>query len=80
MENNGIDSIEYWESYKNGLQWHLHNKRKLKYFTKEIGNQKNPIGEIDLNISFDEEKALRDEIDRVNLYINLLRSIKKSKP
>lgn len=79
MDPLDIETVEYWEKYLNGLQYHLCRREKGKYFPKLVGFPKKPIGETDLNITQTEERALRDEIERVRLYINLLKTIKKAR-
>lgn len=67
----GIESIEYWVNYRDGLEVVLSKNKKF------IWNKND--GEVDLFISGNESKELVDEIERVSLYINLLIAIKKNK-
>lgn len=75
MERPEIDKVLYWESYRSGLLFHLENRRKGKYFGREVGARKKSIGEIDLDFEHNDEKLIRDEIDRISIIINFLNKI-----
>jgi len=66
----GIESLEYWVNYRDGLEIILSNDKKNIWKKNE--------GEVDRVISGNEAKAIIDEIERVSLYINLLIAIKKN--
>ena len=79
MERPEIDTIAYWEDYRSGLSSHLERRKKGKYFSREIGQRKKAIGEIELDFERNDEKLITDEIDRIDILLSYLRAIKKWK-
>ena len=75
-----IKNIEYWENYRTGILSHLHTRKKGVCYPK-VSRNVNDIGcvEVITPINENDLHRLRKELSRINLIINVLKSIKKQK-
>jgi len=71
----GIDTLEYWENYLQGLLDTLHSREKGRFRIRAFWG---PDREIEEGLTWSDEARIYDEIKRVQMYINLLKAIKKA--
>tara|TARA_R110001599_G_scaffold84737_3_gene228011 strand:+ start:2748 stop:2996 length:249 start_codon:yes stop_codon:yes gene_type:complete len=70
----GIETLEYWEGYLTGLSNVVQSRTKGRFRTRP---HKAKDQEITEGLTWEDEAAIYGEMQRVRLYINLLKSIKK---
>lgn len=71
----GIEKVEYWENYLQGLLNTLATGVKGRYRRRAYWG---PDKEITEAVTWSDEKRIYDEIKRVQMYINLLKAIKRA--
>jgi len=71
----GIEKVEYWENYLQGLLDTLATGVKGRYRRRAYWG---PDKEITEAVTWSDEKRLYDEIKRVQMYINLLKAIQRA--
>ena len=67
--------LDYWRSYKAGLEAQLKQGFKYTYYGKEVGERKKPIGEIQHQLTQIDKEKLQYEIVKVDAIISAIKSI-----